>query len=217
MKPQLTADTASAVADLKQKWPTLHDVDRARAVHAIHQAGTSLRQLAKELNCSPTHVRNLNQAAQAPQLHHDLARQGQISTRGLVRRSKAVATLRARKDHETLERERAKAAHEGCDLICDWLEKEGMQGCYGEQIVDEARRLVAKAEHDGELPQHKVPQGTPVAEIIQRSRPPVSIYDDISSVGWYAAWLARWAYFAMPDSSIRHKALNIALERQIRG
>ena len=107
MKPQLTADTASAVADLKQKWPTLHDVDRARAVHAIHQAGTSLRQLAKELNCSPTHVRNLNQAAQAPQLHHDLARQGQISTRGLVRRSKAVATLRARKDHETLERERA--------------------------------------------------------------------------------------------------------------
>ena len=217
MKAQLNADTASAVADLQQKWSTLQDVDRARAVHAIHQAGTSLRQLAKELNCSPTHVRNLNQAAQAPQLHHDLARQGKISTRELVRRSKAVATLRARKDRETVERECVNAAQDGGRLICDWLEKEGMQGCYGEQIVDEARRLVAKAEHDGELPPHKVPQGTPVAEIIQRSRPLVSINDDISSVGWYAAWLARWAYFAMPDSSIRHKALNIALERQIRG
>ena len=78
MKPQLTADTASAVADLKQKWPTLHDVDRARAVHAIHQAGTSLRQLAKELNCSPTHVRNLNQAALAPVVDRIRARKGLI-------------------------------------------------------------------------------------------------------------------------------------------
>jgi transposase-like protein len=217
MKAQLNADTASAVADLQQKWSTLQDVDRARAVHAIHQAGTSLRQLAKELNCSPTLIRNLNKAAQAPQLHHDLARQGKISTRELVRRSKAVATLRARKDRETVERECVNAAQDGGRLICDWLQEEKLSGVFGEQIVDEARRLVAKAKHDGELPQHKVPQGTPVAEIIQRSRPPVSIYDDISSVGWYAAWLARWAYFAMPDSSIRHKALNIALERQIRG
>jgi hypothetical protein len=49
MTSQSTADTASAVADLQQKWNELHDLDRARAVHAIHQAGVSFRQLAKAL------------------------------------------------------------------------------------------------------------------------------------------------------------------------
>ena len=53
MKPQNTADTASAIADLQQKWNDLKDVDRARAVHAIQLAGTSLRALAKALNCKP--------------------------------------------------------------------------------------------------------------------------------------------------------------------
>jgi hypothetical protein len=39
----------SAIADLKAKWHALHDLDRGRAVHAIHQGGTSLRELAREL------------------------------------------------------------------------------------------------------------------------------------------------------------------------
>jgi hypothetical protein len=43
MKPQETADTASAVADLQKKWNDLKDLERARAVHTIHQAGVSFR------------------------------------------------------------------------------------------------------------------------------------------------------------------------------
>jgi lambda repressor-like predicted transcriptional regulator len=66
MKSQNTAEAASAVADLQEKWGRLNDLDRARAVHIIHQAGVSLRQLAKALKCSPTLLRNLNLAAQAP-------------------------------------------------------------------------------------------------------------------------------------------------------
>jgi hypothetical protein len=176
-----------------------------------------LRQLAKELKCSPTLLRNLNQAAQAPQLDLVLARQRKTSTRELVRRSREASTLRANKDREARERECVKAAHEGSTLICDWLEKEGWPGSIGEQIVDEARRLLATAEEDGKLPPHKAPTDMPMPKIIQRSRPPAAIHDDIGSVGSYAAWLARWAYFAMPDSTTRHKALNIALNRQIRG
>jgi transposase-like protein len=187
MKPQSTA--ASAVADLKEKWPTLDDLDRARVVHAIHQGGTSLRQLAKELKCSPTLLRNLNQAAQAPQLDRLRARQGKISTRELVRQAKVAATLRAERNREARECECVKAAQEGSKLICDWLEKEGIQGVHGESIVDEARRLLATAEEDGKLPPLKAPPDTPVNKIIQRSRPPAAIRDDIGSVGWYAAWL----------------------------
>jgi len=217
MKPQLNADNASAIADLQQKWPSLHDVNRASAVHAIYQAGTSLRYLAKALNCSLTLIRNLNTAAQAPPLDRVRAGKGQINTRELVRRSRAAATLRAKQDREEHERDSVRAAHEGSRLICDWLQEEKLSGAYGEQTIDEARRLLAMAEQDGNLPTQKAPPDTPVAEIISRLRLPAAMHDDIGSVGWYAAWLARWTYFAMPDSSVRHKALNLALDTQIRG
>ena len=39
MKHRLVAGSAST-AELKKEWSTLTDVGRARAVHAIHQAGT---------------------------------------------------------------------------------------------------------------------------------------------------------------------------------
>jgi hypothetical protein len=42
-------DASDAISDLQSKWDALGDLDRARAVHAIHQAGTSLRELAKAL------------------------------------------------------------------------------------------------------------------------------------------------------------------------
>jgi lambda repressor-like predicted transcriptional regulator len=79
----------SAVADLQSKWPTLHNLDRAKAVYAIHQAGTSLRELAKVLNRSESLLRHLLAALQAPPAHRNLARQGKISFNELVRRSKA--------------------------------------------------------------------------------------------------------------------------------
>jgi lambda repressor-like predicted transcriptional regulator len=44
------SNPSSAAAGLQSQWHTLHDLDRARAVNAIHQAGTSLRELAKTLN-----------------------------------------------------------------------------------------------------------------------------------------------------------------------
>lgn len=80
-------DNVATIADLKDKWEQLKDVDRARAVHMIHKSGTSLRKLAKDLNCSPTLLRNLNLAAQATVLDLLLARKGKISTRELVRRA----------------------------------------------------------------------------------------------------------------------------------
>jgi hypothetical protein len=76
--------------------------------------------------------------------------------------------------------------------ICDWLEENEIKGAYSEQVVDEARRLLAMAEQDGRLPPHKAPPTTPLAEIIQRLEPPPSTNSDISFVGRFAAWLARW-------------------------
>jgi transposase len=141
MASSTTLETASAaIADLQGKWAILNDLDRARAVHQIHRAGVSYRKLAKALNSSESLLRHLNKAAQAPALDQILARKGKISTRELVRRSKAAEAARASKAQEALECERNLASKKVRKAICGWLEEEGFPGAYGEQIVDEELR-----------------------------------------------------------------------------
>ena len=48
---------AVLIADLRNRWPHLKDVDRAIGVREVHLAGMSLREIAGKLNCSPTLVR----------------------------------------------------------------------------------------------------------------------------------------------------------------
>jgi lambda repressor-like predicted transcriptional regulator len=59
------SDTSEAISDLQSKWDTLCDLDRARAVRAIHQTGTSFRELAKALKRSPSLLRHLIEALSA--------------------------------------------------------------------------------------------------------------------------------------------------------
>ncbi|MDR3411086.1 MAG: hypothetical protein P4L87_09125 [Formivibrio sp.] len=215
MKSPGTTGNASTVADLKNRWDTLHVLDRAKAINTIRQSGISIRSLAVQLGRSEATLRRLLETARAPLLDRTLARQGKISTNELVRRSKAAMASRAAKNRETLECERTKAAQKACQEICAWLREEGLGEAHGEAIADEARRKMAAAEYFETLPASKAPLGTSLAEIIQRLRPPESINSDVGSVDWYADWLTRWAYFAWPDSSVRDKALGLALAKQI--
>jgi len=110
-----------AVADLQSKWHTLHDLDRACAVHAIHQAGTSLRELAKALNCSDSLLRHLLAALQATPADRLLLRQRKISTNELVRRSEAAgirrtAMLREAQEFECIQAEGANEWDESFSL-----------------------------------------------------------------------------------------------------
>ena len=207
--------TSSAVADLQSQWHTLHDLDRARAVHAIHQDGASLRELANALNCSDSLLRHLLTALQAPPADRSLARQGKISTNELVRRSEAAGIRRSSMHREAREFERTQASRQACRTICNWLGAEQMSGPYGEQIVNGARHLFAKAEQDGKFPKAAAPTDMPTAEIIKRCRPAELKTDAISFVARHAWWLARWAYYAFTDTSVRDTALDLALDIQI--
>ena len=208
--------TSSAVADLQSQWHTLHDLDRARAVHAIHQDGASLRELANALNCSDSLLRHLLTALQAPPADRSLARQGKISTNELVRRSEAAGIRRSSMHREAREFERTQASRQACRTICNWLGAEQMSGPYGEQIVNGARHLFAKAEQDGKFPKDAAPTDMPTAEIIKRCRPAELKTDAISFVARHAWWLARWAYYAFTDTSVRDTALDLALDEQFR-
>jgi transposase len=168
---QLVADRPASISDLQVQWQTLSDLERGRAINAIHLAGTSFRQLANKLGRSATLIRHLNQAAQAPAGDQYLAREGKITTNELVRRAKAAGGLQDAKRQEVLKLARAQAAREACREICNWLAAESLLGSLAEQTVDEARRQLAMAEWTGKLPKDVAPPGMSTAEIIRRGRP----------------------------------------------
>jgi len=104
------ADTNFAITDLQSRWHTLNDLDRAQAIKPIHQSGMSLRNLASRLNCSPSLLTHLLQAAQAPIEDQVLAGQGALSTRALWRAAKALGARRIALHPEEIAFERERAA-----------------------------------------------------------------------------------------------------------
>jgi hypothetical protein len=206
----------TTVDGLAQKWANLNDVQRAEALVKL-RGTTSFRALAKRLGCSESLLRNLVQASQAPLPDRILASKKEISTRELVKRSKAAAKDRTATKTEAQDRARTKEAQKWCDVICDWLKTEGFTSTYGEQIVNEARRELFEAEQVGKIPQVKPPKEMTVEEIIHRCRPPKPKFDEISDVAWHSIWLARWALVAISDTIVRDRALGLALNMQITG
>ena len=98
--------------------------------------------------------------------------------------------------------------------ITAWLNQH--LGCgYTEQVVVEARQRLAGAEMIGKLPRGAAPAGTPLAEIIERTKRKKE-HDELE-ISVYSRWLASWAYYAIPDSETREQALSLAWERTIRG
>src|SRR6476646_3197422 len=121
----------ASLDELASKWQHLNDIQRGKALVML-RGKTSLRVLAKRLPCSASQLRNLVYAGQAPLPDRLLAGRGEISNRELVRRSKAAAKARAISDEEKLDRERTKEAQKWSEVICEWLEAEGLFCSQGE-------------------------------------------------------------------------------------
>jgi len=206
----------SALADLQATWNNLCDLDRGRAVYAIQQNGTSIRELAREINCSESLLRHLLIAIQAPVEDRLLAREGKITTNELVRRVRAAGVRRTTKQHEAREFERTQASVSGSKAICAWLVEEHISGGYGEQIVCEAQRQLADAEQTNRLPNEPAPADMPVDEIIRRCKPASPANDAANLVARFGCWLAGWTYFAITDSDVRYRAFEFALDAQFK-
>jgi hypothetical protein len=214
----LSAEASQALSSLEKKWPKLNnDVDRGRAIKAIHDLGVSYRALGERLHHSESGLRHLCQAAKAPVSDRLLAREKEISTRELVRRSITAQKKQAAQEKEARDLQRTEEAKKGAKIICEWLTSERIEcgSAVGEQIVDEARRILHGAEQRGTLPNGAPPPpGTPIVDIIKNCRPKED--PNGSFVAHYATWLAVGSYYAFPDSIIRDRALNIALDKEIR-
>jgi len=132
---------------------------------------TSIRELARELNCGESLLRGLILAIRAPVEDRLLAHWGKISTNELVRRAKVAEIKSAAKEHEATEFERTQASIRGSKTICDWLIQEKWSGGFGEQIFCEAQRKLALAERTNQFPKDAAPAAMAVVEIIRRPRP----------------------------------------------
>lgn len=143
-----------------------------------------------------------------------LARSGKLTTNQLVRSAKAARASQEAKEGEALALKQAQASIRGCKEICDWLRRESFAGSYGEQIIIEAQRQLANAEQIGKFPSGAPPASMPVTEIIQRCRPAELKTDAILPIAWFGHWLALWAFYLMPDSSVRYRAFESAHDKQ---
>jgi transposase-like protein len=146
------SSTPDAIHQLKRAWGELADLDRAQAVFKIKRSGTSIRQIARQIGKSESLLRHLLKALDAPAADRAAARQGNLSTNELIRRTKAEAKRLSAQRREADERVRGRNATQGAKLICDWLQEIGMVGTHGEQIVDEARQIMIRAIYAGSLP-----------------------------------------------------------------
>ena len=198
----------STIEELVQRWSHLNDVRRGEALLRVRETA-SLRAIAKRLGCSEALLRHLSHAGRAPLADRNLANQGKINTKELVRRSIAAQKIARQKVQDS-------EAKKLCKSICQWLEAEGFPAVHSERIIDEARRELFYAECSGGIPK-SAPKDVPLEDVILRSRPPKVEFDEISEIAWYAMWLVRWVCFAEPRSLMRDRALGMALNSEILG
>jgi len=207
---------SSTPANLQSEWHTLNDLDRGRAVLAIHLAGISLREVAREVKSADSLLRHLLQAIKAPAEDQRLARLGELSINELVRRAKTAGVLSEAKQNEARQLKGTRDAVKGSKIICGWMVQEKLSGPFCESIIREAQRQLVIAEQANHLPKDAAPVGMPVAEIITSCKPPPLNTDEIHEAAWFAYWLARWTYRALTDSDVRYQALELALTAQFK-
>jgi len=208
-------NTRSAAPDqqidnLKQNWDQLSGVDRAHAVCTINQSGMSIRGIARRLQCGESSLRRLLKALDAPAADLAAARKGKISTNKLVRRAKAAAEEREKKNAEMRELKRKRKILDVSKTICQWLQQEHLGGSRGEAVALEARSMLISDYAAGKLPDADPKVKHPAPEWIEKCRPKTPVPQDVGYIGWYALWLAQWSYCFCRDAQIAIDAVAIA-------
>jgi len=203
-------DVLSDVADLRDRWHILHDLDRAQAVKVIHQSGISLRKLAVELNCSRSLLSRLLLAANASPEDLELARHVPMSTRELARKGKAEGISGFARHPEGIAFDLERAAVQGSRTILSWLDEDGIS------VHDQGPILVQIRIHlvnDSRLSQEEIKAALARALLDTITSLPRSARidpDRTQSPGETALRLALWILQRIPDARVRARSLELA-------
>jgi hypothetical protein len=143
---RIMTDTRSAVIDLRSRWHTLCDLDRARAVQSLNREGMTLRAIASQLNCSQSLLSHLVRATQAPVEDRELARCGEISTRELARRAGSSGTRTTSTQREAVAFDRERAATQASQIITGWLDFEKVANTDRDRVINQAQSHLLNAD-----------------------------------------------------------------------
>jgi len=134
----------SAIADLRCRWHTLCDADRALEVQSMHQADMSLLKLAVHLNCSRSLLSRSRSAAKASPEDLDRARRGKISTRELARRGDAADSRGTIGHREAIAFKIERAAVQESRTIESWLSDAASRAPTGNKSSNRRTRICSK-------------------------------------------------------------------------
>ncbi len=212
-------DLSQAIADLKANWPNLLDVDRAEAITPILEHGKSGRGLAAELECPESLLRHIQPLARATPTEKQQSRAGQISTnklsRAIVQREQAVKAQLLTEAHVG---ESAKTPAEGCVEILSFVQN-WVAPSYARpvaiRIVEQAGYLDQALRDANRIPQLQVPSHWSAEQTASHLRhvSAPSQDDSFADMNSHAAWLVRFVVARIPDSEVRAKAYDVALQR----
>ena len=203
-------DTRSAVIDLRSRWHTLCDLDRARAVQSLNRDGMTLRAIASQLNCSQSLLSHLVRATQAPVEDRELARCGEISTRELARRAGSSGTRPTSTQREAVAFDRERAATQASQIITRWLDFEKVANTDRDRVINHAQSHLLNADKSVVSPLGAHLPDIPIDEVIRLFRPVHLETDGDRSVAWFAEWLAQWTLYGIFDDGVRARALELA-------
>lgn len=132
-----------------------------------------------------------------------------MATTELLRNIKARCEAEHQKQEQAHSARQADLAQQAHGAIVNWLAPIFAPG-YAEQMIDEARSLIAEAEANGRLPKDKAPAGMSFAKIMSRCEPAPLTTDEVLPLDRESFWLALGCCYAFPDSEVRDRALNLA-------
>lgn len=203
-------DTSLTIADLRTRWFTLADLDRAQEIEFIHRLGVSLSELATALNCSPSLLTRLLQAAQASIEDRQLARQGVLSTRSLSRRSKACGARRTAMHGEEIAFERERAALQGSISILNWLADHNVEVADQSLVIGHVRSQLPLAKSAILQPQAIHEAKASADRKAEQAMPTEPMPAENDRVAGLVQRLAKWALEGIPDGRVRQSAFELA-------
>lgn len=201
--------------DLKVKWHSMYDLDRAQEVQRIHQAGVSLAKLARELNCSPSLLSRLAQAATASPEDMEEARRGGMSIRELARRARLNESRGSFSNPESIAFEIERAAVLARRAMEGWFDGPEASLADRERTLVQTQLELAEVQHRSDAEKvntllRKIDDMI-ASDPGRQSRDGRIEFSAEDSVKWAALWLAHWIVRNLPEERVRIRVIEQAL------
>jgi triphosphoribosyl-dephospho-CoA synthetase len=152
----------------------------------------------------------LLRAEQAPSADRESARRREISTRELARRAGIAGTWGTDRHPEAIAFEHERRAFQAYLTITEWFEEEAVASADREQIIEQARMQLVKADQKADGWQESYLRGSVTVESSRHSWPVQNERDGGHSIDWFAVRLALSVVRQIPDERVHDRALELA-------